>query len=168
MRVRLLGTNASARRVPRGERRRRHRRGPPVNLQQKIDEVQDPIVVQTGTGVEAALVLAVELEARLCDFDDEHGPRGMLAAVVSPASASDRDIRLGLPHIVQRDRPPRSYQPGRSAGSAEGVLDEADRRIVRAVLGLAHVTLAAEELDRITGTEDTDLDQPYEHRPGPS
>ena len=72
-------------------------------------------------------MLAVELEARLCDFDDEHGPRGMLAAVVSPASASDRDIRLGLRHIVQRDRPLRPYEPGRSEGSAEGVLDEADR-----------------------------------------
>src|SRR5437762_174557 len=102
-----LGTKDLARRVAPAERRRRISNSPPVNLQHTIDEVQDPIVVQTGTGVEAALVLAVELEA--------------------PASASDRDIRLGLRHIVQRDRPLRSYEPGRSEGSAEGVLDEADR-----------------------------------------
>src|SRR5216117_1647621 len=163
-----LGTKDLARRVAPAERRRRILDGPPVNLQHTIDEVQDPIVVQTGTGVEAALVLAVELEARLCDFDDEHGPRGMLAAVVSPASASDRDIRLGLRHIVQRDRPLRSYEPGRSEGSAEGVLDEADRRIVRAALGLAHDQLAPEELDRLAGTEDIDLDQPSVLRPGPA
>src|SRR5438093_8562952 len=105
-----LGAKDLARRVAPAERRRRISNSPPVNLQHTIDEVQDPIVVQTGTGVEAALVLAVELEARLCHFDDEHGPRGMLAAVVSPASASDRDIRLGLRHIVQRDRPLRPYE----------------------------------------------------------
>src|SRR2546426_8064852 len=85
------------------ERRRRIRDGPPVDFQDAIDEVHDPVVVQASAGVEAALVLPVEGQARLRDLDDERGPRGMLTAIAPPISACDCDGGLGLRLVVELD-----------------------------------------------------------------
>src|SRR5206468_8991639 len=75
-----LGAQDLPRSVAPAERCRRIAHGPSVDFQDAIDEIQDPVIVQTRTGVEAAFVLAIEGQARIRDFDDEHGPRRMPAA----------------------------------------------------------------------------------------
>src|SRR5882724_3088317 len=162
------GVQDLLRSVAPAERRRRVRDRPSVDFQDAIDEVHDPEVLQASAGVDAALVLAVEGQARLRDLDDERGPRGMLTAVAPTRAARDRDVGLGLGLVVERDGTLRPHQPARLEGSAESVLDETDRRVVRALLGLAHDELAPQELEGLARVEDADVDQAVVLRAGPA
>src|SRR5256712_4231887 len=150
------------------ERRRRVRDRPSVDFQNAIDQVHDPVVLQTSASVEAALVLPVEGEARLRDLDDERGPRGMLTAVAPTSAARDRDVGLWLGLVVELDGPLGPHQPARLERSAESVLYEPDRRVVGAVLGLAHDELAPQELEGLVRAEDADVDQALVLRTGPA
>src|SRR5713101_7986165 len=95
------------------ERRRRVRDRPSVDFQDAIDQVHDPVVLQTSASVEAALALPVEGEARLRDLDDERGPRGMLTAVAPTSAARDRDVGLWLGLVVELDGALGPHQPAR-------------------------------------------------------
>jgi diphthamide biosynthesis methyltransferase len=82
----------------------------------------------------------------------------MLTAVASTSAARDRNVGLGLGLVVERDGTLRPHQPARLERSAESVLHESDRRVVGAVLGLAHDELAAQELEGLVRAEDADVD----------
>src|SRR3989442_1028753 len=83
------------------ERRRLVGDGSSVHLQDAIDEIHDPVVLEPGPGVETALVLTIDAEARLCDLDDEGGPRRMSAAVPPSVAPRPPHPRPGLRLLVQ-------------------------------------------------------------------
>src|SRR5213593_555300 len=163
-----LGAQDLPRSVAPAERRRRVRDRPPVDFQDAIDEVHDPVVVQASAGVEAALVLPVEGQARLRDLDDERRPRGMLTAVAPTSAARDRDVGLWLGLVVELDGSLGPHQPARLERSAESVLYEPDRRVVGAVLGLALDELAAQQFEGLVRAEDADVDQALVLHAGPA
>src|SRR5437867_8921833 len=92
----------------------------------------------------------------------------MLAAVAPTHAMGDRDVGLGLGLVVERDGTLRPHQPARLERSAESVLYEPDRRVVGAVLGLAHDELAPQELEGLVRAEDADVDQALVLRAGPA
>src|SRR5213593_2577517 len=163
-----LGAQDLPRSVAPAERRRRVRDRPSVDSQNAIDQVHDPVVVQASAGVEAALVLPVEGQARLRDLDDERRPRGMLTAVAPTSAARDRDVGLWLGLVVELDGTLRPHQPARLERSAESVLHEPDRRVVGAVLGLALDELAAQQFEGLVRAEDADVDQALVLHAGPA
>ena len=73
---------------------RRVRLGIAIDLQHPIDQVDDPVLGDPGPRVEASLVAAIELEARVGDFDHEHGSRGVPLAVVGAAAGHDGQINV--------------------------------------------------------------------------
>src|SRR3989442_2593339 len=86
-----LGAQDLLRSVAPAERRRRVRDRTSVDFQDAIDQVHDPVVLQTSASVEAALALPVEGEARLRDLDDQPGPRGLLTPGAPPSAPPHRD-----------------------------------------------------------------------------
>src|SRR5882724_1630458 len=142
--------------------------GPPVYFRDAIDEIHDPVVIQTRASVQATLVLPVEGQARLRDLDDERGPRRVAAAEAPPIARHDRDIGLGLRLGVELDGTLRPYEPARLQRRPESVFHEADRGVVSAAQGLAHDELAADELERLVREEDADIDQSVVLRTGPA
>src|SRR6266852_4969497 len=91
----------------------------------------------------------------------------MLAAVVPWTPAYHGDVRLGLRLLVECDRSLRADHPTGPERGSQGVLHEAQRGVVSTPLWLADDQLTAKQLDRVTGSEDADLDEPVILRASP-
>jgi len=74
-----------------------------VDFDLPVREVHDPVVRQFPPRVSATLVNAIELEAGLGNLHDEYGTRRMVDEIVARATRGDRDVRLRLGLLVQRD-----------------------------------------------------------------
>jgi hypothetical protein len=48
-----------------------------MDLQDPLDQVDDPVLGDPGPRVEAALVAPIEVETRVGDLHHEHGPSGV-------------------------------------------------------------------------------------------
>src|SRR5207249_9687404 len=163
-----LGAQDLLRSVARAKRRRRVRNGPPVDFHDAIDEIDDPVIVQTRASVQASFVLPVEGQARLRDLEDERGPRRVAVTVAPSVSPHDRNVRLGLRLVVELDGALRPYEPARPQRRPECVFHQADRGVVSAPLGLAHDELASEQLERLAREENADVDQAVVLGAGPA
>src|SRR5204862_49921 len=102
-------------------RRRRVRSRLAVDFENAGHEVDDPVVLQTGARVQAALLVPVEVQAGLSDFDDEDRPRRVLTTIVAWTAWGHRKIRLGLRFVVERVGPiaaahPRPSSPAKPEG----------------------------------------------------
>lgn len=75
-------------RHPVGRRRVQNRIS--VHFQGAIDEVHDPVVLNSGPRVQTALGLAVEVKARIRHFHGKRGPGGSMA--LSTSSAAPRAV----------------------------------------------------------------------------
>ena len=122
-------------------------------------EVQDPVLGHSCLRVEAPLVLTIERQAGLGDLDDERGARGVLVAVVAPGAAGHRDVGSGSESSVSAMGPWDRISQPRPSTARSASSTKADRRVVRAALGLADHQLPAEQLDRLARLEDAGLDQ---------
>src|SRR5919198_580563 len=101
-----------------------------VYLEDAVLEVEDPVVIEPGSGVETALVLPIEAEARLGHLNGENWTRGMRPAVVVRAPANDGDVRLGLGVLVEPDGPLRADGPPRAECRLERSCGLLNRRVV--------------------------------------
>src|SRR5438105_13017627 len=70
-----------------------------VNL---VDKVDDPVLGDLCTRVQAALAQPVDRERRLGDLDDQGRPGRMSVQVVSRLARHDDGVRLGLRLVLER------------------------------------------------------------------
>ena len=88
------------------------------DLEHLVHEIHDPVVGDAGARVEAALVAAVEAQARLGDLDEDSRARGVLGKIVSREAGHHHDIRLRLGFVVERDGVLHSDEPPWAEGHA--------------------------------------------------
>lgn len=139
-----------------------------VDLEGPVDEVDDPVVGQASPGVETALHVPVEGQARLRHFDHHRRAGGMRIAVVAGAAGHHGHVGLGLGFVVEGDRVLKADDPALTEGRAERIPGETNRSGVRAALGLGDDHLAADQLDRLVLVEHAQLDEPVVLVPGPA
>jgi len=72
-----------------------------IDFEDAIDEVYDPVLSNSCPRVEAALVFAVEVEARVRHLDDERGALEVRMAIVGGIPRYDDQIRLELGLVVE-------------------------------------------------------------------
>ena len=141
------------------ERRGRVARRHPIHLEDAIDQVDDPVVREAGSRIEAALAFPVDLEARLRHLDGEDSARGMGRAIVVHVARYHGHIRFGLGIVVEPDRPLGPHHPTRPEHGAERPRGLRDRRVVGGALRLRDDQLAREQLDRLAGPEDAEVNE---------
>jgi hypothetical protein len=130
-------------------------------------EIEDPIVRDPGSRIEAGLLPPVELQARVGYLDDENGVRRMDAAVISPAPGHDRDVGLRLGILVERDGTVCPDRPAGAKGLAQRVLGEADGGGMGTALRFADDHGATDQLEALARSEGTQIDQPLVLDTGP-
>src|SRR5207245_10488690 len=101
-------------RVTPAERRRGIGSRLAVYLEDLVDQVEDPVVLEASPGVDAPLALPVAAEARLCHLDGEDGAGGVRAAIVVRAAGSHGHVGLGFGLIVEADGSLRRHHPARA------------------------------------------------------
>src|SRR3989442_4316273 len=139
-----------------------------MDLESPIDEVDDPIVRHAGAGVEAALHVPVECQARLRDLHDERRPRGMGLAVVAPTAGYHGEVGLWLGFVIEGDRGADADDPVGAESVPQGLLGEADGGFVWAPLRLGDDQLAGDQLDRLFPVEDAAPPEPGVLPPPPT
>src|SRR5207245_11060406 len=163
-----------ARRRRQGDARHRAERPPPAvapgkgrervgtgiaeHFEDALDEIHDPVVGDAGPGVKAALVVPVQSQARVADLDEQHGLRGMAQYVVAKAAGHGGHVRFWLGLVVQSQGRLRANFPARAERQPERFLHGPDGAEVAAALWLGDDELAADELDRLTRSEEAALD----------
>ena len=73
-----------------------------MHLEDAIDEVHDPVVLDSRPRVEAALVQPVECEARLRDLDHQGWTGRVRVVVIAGAAGNDDEIGLWLGVVIER------------------------------------------------------------------
>ena len=132
----------------------------PADLEGALDEVDDPVVGHARARVEAGLVPAVELEARLRNLEDQYRPRRMGDQVVAGTTGNDCHVRFRLRVVVERHGELAVDMPASPEGPAQGGDREADSRRVRRSLRLAHDEEAVDQLQALARLEEAQLRQP--------
>src|SRR5262249_9713527 len=126
-----------------------------IYLEHALGQIHDPGLWHAGTCVETALVLAVEIQARLGDLHQERGPRGMRMAVVPETPGRYAHVRLGLGFVVESDGHLGSDEPAGSEGPTQCFLHCLDRRGVRRSLRLADAPRSAPPPRTLSRAQDT-------------
>ena len=75
-----------------------------MHLQHTIDQVEDPVVCDSGTRIGRGFPSTGEMQARLGDLDDERRLSRVGRHVVTWRATHDADVRLGLGAVVEDDR----------------------------------------------------------------
>jgi hypothetical protein len=75
-----------------------------ANLNRSVHQIDDPVVVDAGPGIDASLETAIHAEARVCHLDDEGCRRRMARRSVTGAAKDDGNVRLRLGITSQRQR----------------------------------------------------------------
>ena|SRR5258705_5505368 len=165
---RATGSWAYRRAIPVAVPGLRRRRRLPVDLQEPLLEVEDPVVGNPGPRVEAGLLAPSEIQARIGDLDDENGMRRVCISVVTSAAGHDGDVGLWLGVVVERDGPLRANGPVRPEDLSQHVLDEPDGREVRAALWLTDEEGCADQLQALAGPEGAQVDESLVLDAGPA
>jgi hypothetical protein len=71
-----------------------------VDLQHVIAQVDDPVLGHAAAGVDAGLACAVEVQAAVCDLDDQERAARVMIYVVPWRSGYDGDVGLWLGGVV--------------------------------------------------------------------
>ena len=131
-----------------------------MHLDDSVPQVDDPVVGNARPRVEAALVVAVHLEARSADLDHERRPRRVFSDIVAKAAPDHGHVRLlRLRLLVQRERPLATHLPAGPERRPKRLFDRPDGREMSARPGLGHDQLATDELDPVAGLEAARLDE---------
>src|SRR3989442_14717955 len=120
-----------------------------MDLESPIDEVDDLIVRHAGAGVEAALHVPVECQARLRALHDERRPRGMGLAVVAPTAGYHGEVGLWLGFVIEGDRGADADDPVGAESVPQGLLGEADGGLLCAPPRLGDEQLASDQLGQL-------------------
>src|SRR4029453_3660976 len=139
----------------------------PIYFEDAIHQIQYPVVCEAGAGVNAALVVTVEAQARLADLDHENRPRRVLSRVIPEAPGHHRDIRFWLGLIVECHRALPPPLPPRAECRPQPLFHRLDRSEVVGALRLRYDELAADQLDRVARLKESDRDQSIVLGPAP-
>ena len=130
-----------------------------IDLEHLVDKVDDPVLGDLRTRVQAALAQPVDRERRLGDLDDQGRPRRMGVQVVSRLARHDDGVRLGLRLVIESDRLLFAHVVGRAERLLERGAHEDDDGCVAPALWLAGNEQAVEQLDPVLRAEDADVDE---------
>src|SRR5215472_12279512 len=139
-----------------------------IYLEHALGKIHDPIRWHAGARVETALVLAVEIQARLGDLHQERGPRGMRMAIVPKTPGYYAHVRLGLGLVVESNGHLGSDDPAGSEGRTQCFLHGLDRRGVPRSLRLADEQRSPDQLETLSGAEDAQVHEPLVLDPTPA
>ena len=73
-----------------------------MDLDGLVDDVDEPTIGDSGTRIEAELVVAIRAVRGLSDLDDEGSERGMRVTIGVRISRDDAHVGLGLRYRVRR------------------------------------------------------------------
>jgi len=73
-----------------------------MDLDGLVDDVDEPTIGDSGTRIEAELVVAIRAVRGLSDLDDEGSARGMRVTIGVRISRGDAHVGLGLRYRVRR------------------------------------------------------------------
>src|SRR2546427_12015603 len=144
--------------MPTVERARRWL-GLAVHVDRVVDEIDDPVLRDTRSSVEARLVVTVDLVGALGDLDDQYGLTRVRVAVGAGIVRHHGDVGLWLRVRVERDRQLRVDLPRVAERPAERRQHAPDRRGMPVSVRLADHQQTVEQLQALTGLEPAELDQ---------
>jgi hypothetical protein len=130
-----------------------------VHLERVVHEVHDPVLTQPGLRIERRLEATIEAQARVGDLDHERGRRGMRREIVLWFPGDDRDVRLRLRVLPERERGVQARVPRTAERRREEPPDFRGDRGVGAALGLPDHEHAIEQLQMLAH-EHAEIDQP--------
>ena len=131
-----------------------------MDLDHAVVQIDDPVVGDADTGVEAGLVATIEGEARVGHLDDQRDRRGMRAREVSRVPRDDHQIGLRLRVIVEGDRQLRTNDPAGAERGLQRLERKHDARRVGTALRLAHQQETIDQLEPLGRVEKSALRQP--------
>src|SRR5689334_3019404 len=139
-----------------------------IDLQNAIDQVDDPVVRDPASGVARGFPSPGDGQTRERDLDDQRRVRRMSIDIVTQRATDDTDVGLRLGPEVEADRALDLNEPTIAERALERLRNEPHRGAVRARLRLLDEQQTIEQLDRVVLVEDAAIDQPRVLTPGPA
>src|SRR5262249_8457078 len=154
-----VGADSRERLVAPPSTRRAWSRGLAMHFEYAVNEIDNPVVRDSGTRIRGGLASARDGEARQRDLDHEIGPGRMRVGVITRRAADDADVRFRLGPNVEADRAPDRDEPTVAELALEGPRDEHHRGTVRARMRLLDEQKSVEQLDGVVLVENAAIDQ---------
>ena len=125
-----------------------------MNLEDAVDQVDDPVVPDARARVEARLEDSIGAQAVMSDLDHQDWGRRMLDRIIPRRAVNDRDIGFGLGLCVERDWKLYTHRPSGPESSPQRLGRELGCHGVWRALRLPYDQAAREQLDGLVLVED--------------
>ena len=139
-----------------------------MDLQYSPSQIEDPVVRDSCPCVCRSFPTTDEVQARLCDLDDERWAARVSRHVVARRATNHADVGLRLRAVVEDDRALGMDEPAFTECSLQRFRGEQHGSPVGAVLWLLDEEEPVEQLYRVVLVEDAVIDQPRVLTAGPT